>query len=168
MGEAGLPNGAEWVYTCVLLEKERTPLRITVLIAASIAALVLACGGADSDPISAPTTTAESATAAPQTTPTPAQNDDSGMIIRDLKLNAGEFGGTVEALIFNSLETQCHVGINVDVLREDGSVLASVAIFGISIDPGAEGSHIGRYVGIGATDYVVTRTACDAQNPRVS
>ncbi len=152
----------------MLLGKESTPLRITILIAAWIAALALACGGADSDPISAPARTAESATAAPQTTPTPAQSDDSGLIIRDLKLNAGEFGGSVEAVMFNSLETECNVAINLDILRTDGSVVARIAVFGIAIDAGAEGTHIGRYVGKGATDIAVTRTSCDAQNPRVT
>ena len=138
------------------------PTTFTILVLASIAALTLACGG-DSEPTSVPTTPAESAATAPQATPTPEQLDDSGLVVRDLTLKAGDFGGSIEAVLFNSSETVCHAALTIAVLRQDGTVLVDFGIQGHDLDPGVEESHSGKYIGKGATDTRLVFTTCSGR-----
>ena len=142
------------------------------LVIASV--FVLACGG--SDPVSldvgathpqTPTESPQSDGSEPKPTPTPIKVGDTGLIIRDLKLEIepDAFWGFIEVVMFNELDTECKAAHSVDLLSEDGNVVSTLAMhYEYGIPPGEEVIHGVKFMGPGTDHAKVTWTSCTARS----
>ena len=150
----------------------------SVLAILSFAAI--ACGGSGND--SQPSTDssdnsasgsesskAEEATSAPVLAPTAptdlsssTETHESGLVVKEITLDAGEYGGKMGLLIFNAGDKECYgPTINLALLLEDKSVTGNMGIIGEPLPSGAEKLLNQRYVGIGVVEAVVTHLGCD-------
>ena len=94
---------------------------------------------------------------------TPVRIGDSGLVIRGLKFKYGEYGGRVDAVMFNESDVLCKAALNIDLLNETGKVISNVSIiYEDGLDPGEEATFGERFVGIGVTSGIVTWTSCKA------
>ena len=131
---------------------------------------VLGCGGpdpvqsdGDTNQPQATTESPQSDGTEPQPTPTPIKIGDTGLIIRDLKLEVepGGFGGYIEVVMFNELDTECTAALSVDLLSEDGNVVSTTAIhYEGGIPAGEEVIHGVKFIGPGAVEAKVKWTSC--------
>ena len=131
---------------------------------------VLACGGSDPVPSDGdaahqqtPTESAQPGESQPQSTPTPIKVGDTGLIIRDLKLEIepDAFWGYIEVVMFNELDTECTAALSVDLLSEDGNVVSTTAIhYEGGIPAGEEVIHGVKFIGPGAVEAKVKWTSC--------
>ena len=140
--------------------------RATAALTLAIVAVLAACGGDDSQPASgsgdAPSSQATSAPAPSATATTPAEPDDSGLVVKEVILDSGEFGGKLTVVLLNSGDEQCSgPTIIFDLLREDRSVVGRMGIIGERLDVGAEGSFDDRYIGLGVVETAVTLITCE-------
>lgn len=145
-------------------------LLIIVAVTAALAAVAVACGGGGSEPASGSgDTTAAQATSAPAPEPapaptatTPAEPDESGLVIKEVILDSGKSGGKLGVVIFNSGNAQCYgPTVNFELLRENGSVVARMGIIGEPLDAGAENQLNERYIGGGVVEASVIQLGCE-------
>ena len=142
--------------------------KATLAYVLAIVAVVAACGGDESDapPAASREGTAPQVKAAPAEVAAPAVTlpirDESGLVLRDVILDAGQWGGSITAVLFNEADILCKgVVVNFDLLREDGSVAGRMGIMGYPLESGVEGDYKEKYIGAGVTQALPTNIGCD-------
>ena len=81
-------------------------------------------------------------------------------------LDAGEFGGKLTVVMFNSGDVRCYGPTVVfDLLQDDKSVVGRMGIISEPLDPGAEGEVADRYIGAGVVDASVSDLDCQPTGP---
>ena len=131
---------------------------------------ILACSGSVPVPVDGDTRDPQTLTQSEQfdgsetqPTSTPVKIGDIGLIIRDLKLDIepGGFGGYVEVVMYNELDTVCRAALSVDLLSEDSKVVSTIAMhYEGGIPPGEEVVHGMKFIGPGTVGATVTWTSC--------
>ena len=155
---------------------------VVILAAIGLFALaVTACGGDDGggatgggqSPAAAPTATqaggSEQPTPVPATaTPIPEDSavqsiEETGLVIDNIELDPGSFGGSVKLQVTNASENRCTGAvILVSLLRDDGSQVGEVGMRGQVIEPGETKDLKDRYFGTVAKAEVSSATCEDS------
>ena len=157
------------------------PAAVILATFALIALTVAACGGGDGGGDTgggqAPGGAAPTATPAGATqptpvppTPTPIPEDsavqsieETGLVIDNIDLEQGSFGGSVEIQVTNASEDRCTGAvIMVSLLREDGTHAGEVGIRGHVIEPGETKTLKDRYFGTAAKADISSATCEDS------
>ena len=148
-----------------------------------IALAVTACGGdggggagtgsgtgGGQSPSAAPTATpagaAQPTPVPPTATPIPEDSavqsiEETGLVIDNIDLEPGSFGGSVEIQVTNASEDRCTGAvIMVSLLREDGTQAGEVGIRGHVIEPGETKTLKDRYFGT-ATKADISSATCE-------
>ena len=147
--------------------------KLFIIFSSAIFFIFVACGGGDSETASATDDKkAPTATSAPVSAPTAtpatdlASSDEvheTGVVVKDIQLEPGEYGGKMTITITNVSDAQC-MGpmIMFELLREDKSVATNMGIpSDRPLEPGDEQVLNQRYVGIGVAEATVAGISCD-------
>ncbi len=152
------------------------PAAVILMTFGLFALAVTACGGGETEggksPGAAPTATPVGATQPTPVppTPTPIPEDsavqsieETGLVIDNIELDPGSFGGSVEVQVTNASDNRCTGAvIMVSLLRDDGSQVGEVGIRGQVIEPGETKNLKDRYFGTAAKAEISSATCEDS------
>ena len=145
---------------------------LIAIFSTTLSIILMACAGGSNSEVT-PNTRDKSA---PATTSLPAEDPtaipardaghETGLVVKEILLEPGEYGGKMTFTIANSSDKQCTGPLVMfDLLLKDKSIASTMGIPSHSpLDPGDEKVLNQRYVGIGVVEASVTGTTCE-NNP---
>ena len=157
-----------------MIDLKMSVRKLFIIFSSAIFSLSVACGGGGDSEIAPATDDKKTATAtsapvsAPTATPATdlASSDEvheTGVVVKDIQLEPGEYGGKMTITITNVSDAQC-MGpmIMFELLREDKSVATNMGIPSDKpLEPGDEQELNQRYVGMGVAEAVISDIRCD-------